>query len=181
MFECKFKYELEDSIVSAKYIYKSQKRTQDKVIAILIPILMVCMIAMLVYDVVKGKSFVWDIILLSALFVLECMYLIIPLMLVKTQKKSFTKQKIDQMDYVIIKIADNKCVETFVKDEQDVAQHTYNLQMLTSYLEDANRLILVFNNVEYVCLRKSNLTGGLEKLKTLLEKTMAKSANKKSR
>ena len=25
MFECKFKYELEDSLVSAKYIYKSQK------------------------------------------------------------------------------------------------------------------------------------------------------------
>ena len=34
MFECKFKYELEDSLVSAKYIYKSQKRKQDKIIAL---------------------------------------------------------------------------------------------------------------------------------------------------
>ena len=93
MFECKYKYELEDSIVSAKYVYKSQKRTQDKVIAILIPILMVCMVAMLVFDIVKGNSFVWDIVLLVALVVLEAMYLIIPIMLVKSQKKSYNKQK----------------------------------------------------------------------------------------
>ena len=62
MFECKFKYELEDSIISAKYIYKSQKRKQDKIIAVLIPLLMVCMVAMLVYDIIKGNSYVWDIV-----------------------------------------------------------------------------------------------------------------------
>ena len=80
MFTCKFKYELEDSIVSAKYIYKSQKRTQDKIIAALIPILMAAMIAMLVYDILKGNSFIWDIVLLVALFALEVMYLLIPIM-----------------------------------------------------------------------------------------------------
>ena len=179
MFECKFKYELEDSIVSAKYIYKSQKRTQDKVIAILIPILAACMVAMLIYDILKGKSFVWDIVLLVALVVLEVMYLIIPLMLVKTQKKSFEKQKIGETDYILIKIADNACVETLFKDEKEVSTHSYNLKTLTSYLEDKSRLILVFNKVEYVCLRKANLTGGVDKLKALLEKTMSKSANGK--
>ena len=70
MFECKFKYELEDSIVCAKYIYKSQKRKQDKVIAILIPILIVCMIGMMIYDIVSKKSIVWDIVLLVALVIL---------------------------------------------------------------------------------------------------------------
>lgn len=178
MFECKFKYELEDSIVSAKYIYKSQKRTQDKIIAILIPILMVCMVAMLVYDIVKGKSFVWDIILLVALVVLEVMYLIIPLMLVSSQKKSFAKQKIDEMDYIHIKIENNSCVETLVKDNEEKSKHVHNLKHLTSYLEDKNRLVLVFNKVEYVCIRKENLTGGVEKLKALLEKTMAKATKK---
>ena len=83
MFECKYKFELEDSIKCAKYVYKSQKRKQDKIIAILIPILMVAMIAMLVYDIVSGKSFVWDIVLLVALIVLEAMYLVIPIMLVQ--------------------------------------------------------------------------------------------------
>ena len=95
MFECKFKFELEDGIKSAKYIYKSQKRKQDKIIAILIPFLILAMVAMLVYDIIKGKSIVWDIILMIALVVLESLYLIIPLTLVAQQKKAFKKQKID--------------------------------------------------------------------------------------
>ena len=179
MFECKFKYELEDSIVSAKYIYKSQKRTQDKIIAILIPILMVAMIAMLVYDIVKGKSFVWDIVLLVALIALEVMYLIIPLMLVKSQKKSYAKQKIDEMDYIYIKIEGNSCLESLFKDGEEKAKHVHSLKNLTSYLEDGKRIILVFNKVEYVCLRKEFISGDVNKLKALLEKSMAKTSNKK--
>lgn len=179
MFECKYKYELEDSIVSAKYIYKSQKRTQDKVIAILIPILLACMVAMLVYDAIKGSSIIWDIILLVALVALEIMYLIVPLMLVSSQKKSYYKHKIDQMDYILIKIENNSCVETLYKDEKEVNTNVHNLKNLTSYLEDNKRLILVFNKVEYVCLRKENLTGDISKLKAHLEKTMSKSNQKK--
>ncbi len=179
MFECKFKYELEDSIVSAKYIYKSQKRTQDKIIAILIPILIVCMIGLLVFDIVKGKSFVWDIVLLVALVILEIMYLIIPLMLVKSQKKSFEKQKIDEMDFILIKIDANSCVETLHKDNQVVSTVTHALKQLSSYFEDNTRLVLVFNKVEYVCLRKANVTGDVNKLKEHLQKTMSKTAKGK--
>ena len=179
MFECKFKYELEDSINSSKYIYKSQKRKQDKVIAILIPILLVCMIGMLIYDIIKGNSFVWDIVLLVALVVLEMMYLIIPLMLVKTQKKSFIKHKIGEMDYMLVKIDETTCVETLHKDEQEISKNIHALRQLTSYFEDQTRLVLVFNKVEYVCLRKENLVGGLDKLKAHLEKIMSKVANGK--
>ena len=179
MFGCKFKYELEDSLVSAKYIYKSQKRKQDKVIAILIPILIVCMIGMLVFDIIKGNSFVWDIVLLVALVVLEVMYLIIPLMLVSSQKKSFNKQKIAETDFIEIKIDENSCVEALWKDDQEVSKNVHALRQLTSYLEDNNRIILVFNKVEYVCLRKEKITGGVDKLKAQLEKIMIKTAKGK--
>ena len=179
MFECKFKYELEDSIVSAKYIYKSQKRKQDKVIAILIPILLACMVGMLIYDIIKGNSFVWDIVLLASLVVLEVMYLVIPLMLVRSQKKSYQKNKIDEMDFMVIKIDESTCTETFIKNDEEVSRSIHSLRQLTSYLEDQNRLVLVFNKVEYVCLRKNCLTGDLQKLKALLEKTMSKVANGK--
>ena len=128
MFECKFKFELEDSIVSAKYVYKSQRRTQDKVIAILIPILMLCMVAMLVYDILKDKSFVWDIVLLAALVVLEVMYLIVPIMLVVSQKKSFKKQKVDEMDFILIQIDENSCSESFFKDDKEVSKNIHNLR-----------------------------------------------------
>ena len=179
MFECKFKYELEDSIVCAKYIYKSQKRKQDKVIAILIPILIVCMIGMLIYDILKGKSFVWDIVLLVALVALEAMYLAMPLILVSSQKKSFKKQNLEQMDYIQIKIDENMCYESLIKDEKEVVNNVHNLRQLTSYLEDNSRFILVFNNIEFVCLRKDCFVGDLNKLKAQLNKIMSKTANGK--
>ena len=178
MFKCKYKFELDDSITSAKYVYKSQKRKQDKVIAILIPILLVSMIAMLVFDIVRGNSFVWDIILLIALTVLEVMYMIIPATLVKSQKKAYDNQKLNEMDYLLVEIDENTCKETMYKDEQAQASSVHNLRMLSSYIEDADRLILIFNKIEFVCLKKQNIEGGVEKLKNHLEKKMFKASKK---
>lgn len=179
MFECKYKYELEDSIVSAKYVYKSQRRTQDKIIAILIPILIVAMIVLLVVDIVNHASIVWDIILLVALVVLEIIYLVLPAMLVSTQKKVYKKQNLADMDYLLVKIDNNICTETLYKDGNEVSQNMHNLYSLSSFIEDNDRLILVFNKVEYVCIRKENLVGDITKLKALLEKNMSKAQNGK--
>jgi len=175
MFECKFKYELEDSLTSAKYIYKSQRRTQDKVIAVLIPVLLACMIGMLVYDIIKHNSIVWDIVLLVALTALQVMYLLMPLFLIKSQKKAFISHKINELDYNLITIDNSKCVEALYKGEEVIAKNEHSLKHLTSYFEDNVRLVLVFNKMEYVVLRKENVKGGLIKLKALLEKTMNKS------
>lgn len=176
MFECKYKIEEKDCVISAKYVYKSQKRKQDKVIAVLIPILFVAVIAMLIYNACTGQSIVWELIMAIALVVLEVFYLLIPLMLVRSQKKSFKQQKLGEVDYLHIKIEGPTCVETLVKDEKEIAKNVHNLKSLTSYLEDGERLVLVFNKVEFVCIRKSELTGGLEKLKSHLEKIMSKNA-----
>lgn len=179
MFECKYKFEVEDSIISAKRVYKSQKRTKDKVIAILVPVLLVFTIVMMVYDIIKNQSIVLDVILIVALIVLQVMYFLIPIMLVRSQKKAYIQQNLGDMDYLFVKIDENLCVETLFKDEKEMAKNVHNLKQLTSYIEDQDRLILVFNNVEFVCLRKAELTGGLEKLKNHLQKTMMKQTNKK--
>ncbi len=179
MFECKFKYELEDSLASAKYIYKSQRRTQDKVIAILIPILLLCMVGMLIFDIIKGNSFVWDIVLLAALVVLQVMYLLMPLLLVRSQKKAFVTHKIGELDYNLITIDNATCVESLYKGEEEIAKNSHPLKTLTSYFEDSVRLVLVFNKMEYVVLRKDSIKGGLTKLKAHLEKVMNKSVKPK--
>jgi len=179
MFKCKFKFELEDSLISAKYVYRSQKRKQDKVIAILIPILMVMMIGMLVFDILTKRPYIWDIVLLVALFVLEVMYLIIPYTLVSSQKKAFKKQNLEEMDYFLVEINENVCIETMFKDEKEQAKSMHSLKMLTSYIEDETRLILIFNKIEYVCLRKEHIQGGVDKLKAHLEKKMTKQASRK--
>ena len=177
-FSCKYKFELSDSIIGAKYVYKSQKRTQDKVIAVLLPILFLVMLALLIFDLVKGRSVIWDGVLLVAISVLELLYALIPVMLVSSQKKSFKKQKLDEMDYLEIKIEDCLCTETMFKGESEAAKNVHNLKAMTSYIEDNDRLVLVFNKIEFIVIRKANLVGDLNKFKAHLNKCMAK-ANKK--
>lgn len=179
MFECSYKFELSDCLTCAKYVYKSQKRKQDKIIAILIPILLVGMIAMLIYDIVKQKNIVWDIVLISALVVLEIMYLLIPAMLTRSQKKMYNKQNLGDMDCLKIVIDDKNCVETMMKDEQAMAKNVHSLRSLTSYIEDSENFILVFNSVEFVCIKKAKLVGDLNRLKDLVTKSMAKTIVKK--
>lgn len=179
MFECKFKLTESDCVQSAKYVYKSQKRKQDKVIAVLIPILMLAMVAMLIVDIVKHKSLVWDIILLAALLILEIIYLVIPLTIVRSQKKSYLKQGLKDMDYLLVTIDDTLCTETLVKNGAEAAKNVHNLKALSSYIEDDVRLVLVFNKVEFVVVKKQNLVGSLNGLKAHLEKIMSKQTKRK--
>lgn len=174
MFECKYKYELEDSLLSAKYVYRSQRRKKDKVIACMIPILLVAMVALLIVDIVNHKSFVLDIVLIVCLIVLLVMYLLIPVTLNRAQKKSFYGQKLDTMDYLLVKIDNSTCTEILLKDDIEQAKNVHSLKNLTSYLEDEKRLVLVFNSAEYVCLRKDNITGDINQLKDMLQKVMLK-------
>ncbi len=176
MFECKYKFELADSLICAKYVYKSGRRKRDKVVAIMLPILIVIMVGLLIWDIVKHASLVWDIVLLSALIVLQIMYALMPLTIKMQQKKSYKKQNLSDMDYLLIKIDNNGMVsENLFKDGKSVAESAHSLRSLTSYIEDNERIILVFNRIEFVCLRKANLTGGVEKLKAFIEKAMQKS------
>lgn len=178
MFECKYKYELEDSLTSARYVYRSQRRTKDKIIAIMIPIMLVLMVALLIVDIVNKKSFVLDIVLIVCLVVLQVLYLMIPVSLNRAQKKSFYGQHLDEMDELTITIDNTTCTEVLMKDGKEQAKNLHSLKSLTSYLEDNNRLVLVFNSVEYVCLRKANIVGNIDQLKAVLQKAMAKGKKK---
>ena len=80
---------------------------------------------------------------------------------------------------MLIQIDENVCTETMFKDEVEQAKSVHSLKMLSSYIEDANRLILIFNKVEYVCLRKNCIEGGVEKLKAHLQKKMIKQNSKR--
>ena len=79
---------------------------------------------------------------------------------------------------LFVKIDDNLCVETLFKNEKEMAKNVHNLRALSSYIEDGERLILVFNKVDYVCLRKKHITGDVNKLKNHLSKVMAKNQAK---
>ena len=99
-----------------------------------------------------------------------------PLMVVKQTKKSYAQQKFAEMDSVKVTINDNVCKMAFVKDGVELEPKTLHLKMLTSYIEDNDSLVLVFNKVEYIMIKKDGMKGDLKKLKAILEKAMAKSS-----
>jgi hypothetical protein len=176
MFECKYKCELEDCLKCAKYVYKSQRRKQDKAVAVLLPILMVCMVAMLIFDIVTRKSIIWDILLLGALAVLQIMYILIPVMVVSAQKKAYNKQNFKDMDYLLITITQKDCVEEVYKNNEVISKNSHSLRYLTSYLEDEDSIILIFNKVEFVCVKKQHLKPSDFQLKEHLKNVMKKNA-----
>lgn len=179
MIECRYKFELEDSLLCAKYVYNSQKRKRDKFVAVLIPVLIVAMIAMLVFDAIKQRGIVWDIVLLVALILLELSYILIPIILAASTKKSFKKQHLDEADLMVITLDDKICEETLIKEDKEINKNHHSFKFLTSYLEDDERLILIFNKIEYVCLKKSGLNCDINKLKSHLNKVMSKNQIKK--
>ena len=60
------------------------------------------------------------------------------------------------------------------KSDQEVSKNVHNLKFLTSYLEDKDIIVLIFNKVEYVCIKKDKLVGDVNKLKAYIEKAMSK-------
>jgi hypothetical protein len=107
------------------------------------------------------------------------MYLVIPIMLVQSQKKSFKKQNLADMDYLHIVVDEKQCIETLFQDEKEVAKNIHTLKFLTSYIEDRDYLILIFNKVEFVCIKKVGFVGDLNRLKSHLQKAMSKANNGK--
>lgn len=179
MYRCKFKYELEDCLFSAKQVYLSQRRTKDKVITFMVPFLFVICIGLLILDIVNKKSIVWDIVLLVALAVLEVVSLSLPSIVAKSQKKTFAQVGMADMDYIVITIDNSVCTEQLFKDEQEKSKLTHNLRALTSFIEDNSRLILVFNSAEYVCIKKACFEGDINAFKEFLQKQMSKNINNK--
>lgn len=177
MFECKYKFTLEDNIKCAKYVYKSQKRTQDKIIAIMLPILLVCMVALLIVDIVYKKNVIWDIALMVMLLVLQLMYILMPTMVVRQTKKTYKAQELDKMDNIKIEVNDKSCIVAFEHEGEELANKVLPLKTLTSYLEDSESVVLIFNKIEYILVKKEYLNGDVNKFKALLNKAMAK-ANK---
>ena len=172
MFECSYKFTIQDAIKCAKYVYRSQRRKQEKIVIFALPFLLLAIIAMLVFDIIRGRQIVWDIILIVGLFLLGGLTYSMPLIVKRTQIKQYTNQGFGDMDSLDIKIINGVCEEAMVKNGENVVHNTHNLKTLISYIEDDDDFILVYNTGEYTCIKKNKSSGDLVKLRQTLQKAM---------
>ena len=174
MFECNYKFTIDDAIKCAKYVYKSGRSKKEKIILYAVPVLLVIVSALLVVDIINKRAIVWDVILLVGITLLFVLTLIMPLLVVKAQKKQYNSQNFNDMDSLSIKINNGILEEAMMKNGEAVLKNTHNLKTLVSFLEDDEDIILVYATGEYTCIKKSNLVGDIGKLRATLTKAMTK-------
>ena len=141
----KFKYTTDLGISATKTTFKL-KKTKDKITHILVIVFAFIMVGVLIWDIIRQASFVIDLIILIALIGVEIFSLIMPHIIINTQKKFLNQLNLAEMDYTETQISKNKCTETYYKDNKIVMQNVCDMSKLVNYEINNNHAFLVFNN-----------------------------------
>ena len=172
MFECNYKFTIDDAVKCAKYVYKSQRSKKEKFLLVAVPILLVIMVGMLIFDIVNSRAYVWDIILIVGIVFLFALTLVMPLVVIRAQKKQYASQNFADMDNLSIKINNGTLEEAMMKDSKVQLKNTHNLKSMVSFLEDDEDFILIYETGEYTCIKKLNLIGDVNRLRAALTNAM---------
>lgn len=172
MFECNYKFTIQDASKCARYVFKSQRGGKERFLAIAVPMLLLVMVGLLVFDIVKGRPIIIDIVLIISIAVLLVLTLMLPMFVVRVQRKQYKAQNFDDMDSLKIKINNGICEEAMMKDGKAVLENSHNLKTMVSFIEDDENIILLYNTGEYTCIKKLNLIGDVERLRSVLTKAM---------
>ena len=169
-----FKYTIDLGVSATKSAMRLKKSKKDKATHILLIVFMFIMSAVLVWDIVRDASFVIDLILLIALVVAEIINLILPAIIIHTQKKFLSKLNLEEMDYTITEITKNKCTETYYKDGKIIMQNVCDITKLINYEIINNYAYIVFNNFACAIFDLSTLNVTIDELKKTLDTIISK-------
>ena len=142
----KFKYTIDLGVSATKTTFKLRKTTKDRVMHILVIAFIFIMAGMLIYDIMRDASFVLDLIILIALCGIEIFNLVMPLIIIHTQKKFLKQLNLAEIDYTITEITKDKCLESYYKKDKIVMQNVCDLTELMVYEIKDNYAYVVFKN-----------------------------------
>ena len=114
-----FKYTTELGLEATKTAFKLKKSNKEKTTHILLIIFTVIMAGMLVWDIVRDASFTIDLIRLVALVGAEIFNVVMPKLILHTQKKFLNKINLNEFDYTITEITKKSCSESYYKNNKN--------------------------------------------------------------
>lgn len=170
----KFKYTVDLGVTATKTTFQLRKTHKDKVAHILVIVFMFVMAGVLIWDIIRGASFTLDLILLVVLFGVEVFNLIMPLIIVHTQKKFLKQLNLAEIEYTITEINKGKCVESYYKNDKIVMQNACDMTKLVAYQVKDNYVFVVFSNFACAIFDINTLSIDLEEFKQLLDTTISK-------
>ena len=174
-----FKYTIDLGLSATKTTFKVKKTRKDLITHILIIVFTFVMTGLLVWDIVRDSSFVIDLIVLIALVVVEVFSLIMPKIILHTQKKFLKQLDLSNMDYTITEIVKNKCTESYYKDNKIVMQNVCDVSTIVGYEIKDNHAFVVFNNFACAIFDLSTLTIAYDEFIKFLDTTISQNKSNK--
>lgn len=176
MIQSKYKFNVEISAQAGKLAYKLRSKRKDMFLNIAIPIALVIMTCLLIYDITHDVNYALDIVLLGLLVAIEIMNLIMPIFIFKSQKKYLTQMEALESDYQISEYDKGVFKEKIYKDNKMLYLNEMSLDKLINYTEFEHYIVLIFNNFATLIFDTDAFEfGGKDELIKLCEK--AKSVN----
>ena len=170
----KFKYTVDLGLAATKKTFQLKKSKKDITTHILVAIFVLIVSAVLVWDIIRDASIVIDLIILIALVGIEIFSLIMPRIILHTQKKFLNQLNLAEIDYTITEISKGKCLENYYKNNKIVMQNVCDMNKLVAYQIENNYIFAVFNNYACAIFDINTLSESVEEFEKLLNTTISK-------
>ena len=176
-----FKYTVDLGVQATKATFRLKKTKKDTIMHYVILGFIVLMIGALIWDIVRGESFVINLILLIALVCAEIFDLVMPLIIITTQKKFLRKLNLAEIDYTVTEIIKDKCFEKYYKNNKIEMQNVCDMNKLVAYEIRDNYAFIVFNNFACAIFDLNTLTVSVEEFEKELNIIISKNKSTKSK
>lgn len=176
----KFKYTTELGIQATKTTFKLKKTKKDIIAHVLLVIFSAAMAGMLIYDINRDASITLDIIVLVALVCVEIFNVVMPSIILHMQKKFLKQLNLAEMDYTITEIKNNKCMESYYKNNKITMQNVCDVSKIFAYEVKQSYVFVVFSNFACAIFDINTLTVDLEDFKQYLDNTISKNVLSKT-
>lgn len=164
----KFKYTVDLGLEATKTSFRLKKSKKDKVANILSIAFIFVMTGALIYDIVRGASFVINLIILIALCAIEIFSLIMPKIIAYNQKKFLQHLDLAEIEYTLTEIKKDKCLESYYKDGKIVMQNVCEMSKLIAYEIKQNYVFAVFDNFACAIFDINTLSTDIEEFTQIL-------------
>lgn len=174
MISSQFKYTVDLGVEATKTTFKLKKSKKDLMAHILCVAFIFLMVAVLVWDIIRGASLTIDIIIIVAFVCTEIFDLLMPVIIIYNQRKFLKKLNLAEIEYTVTQIDNDKCTETYYKDNKIVMQNVCDMNKLVAYQVTKNNVFIVFNNFACAILDISTLNVSLDDALQTLDKAISK-------
>lgn len=176
-----FKYTMELGVKATKTTFKLKRTKKDIITHILVVVFIFVMSGILTWDILRDNSFVLDLIILVALVGVEIFNLIMPAIIIHTQKKFLKQLNLAEIDHTITEIKQDKCTETYYKNNKIVMQNVCDMSKVSAYKIEGCYAFVVFNNFACAIFDLNTLNVTCEELIQALDSAIAQNKPMKNK